>query len=62
MKILKQKVGEIYKDGATLPIYKTYWEKKSEKTGKKYFEAKDVIFVGEVEQKPKTETVKEGEL
>lgn len=52
MKVLKLKIGEIYKDGKNYPVLKTFWEKESKDKQTKYYEAKDVIFVSEVEKKP----------
>lgn len=58
MKILKLKIGEIYKGGETVPVFKTFWEKLSKDKKTVYFEAKDVIFVQDVDDKPKIEDTK----
>lgn len=58
MKLLKLKVGEIYKDGKSIPVYRDFWERESKDGKTKYFESRDVIFVSEVEEKPKEEAVK----
>jgi len=52
MKILKLKTGEIYKDGQTYPVFKTFWKKES-KEGKIYYEHKEVMFINEIADKPK---------
>ena len=49
-KILKVKVGELYEDGKAKPVFKTFFQKES-KAGAIYYEAKELIFVGEVEKK-----------
>jgi hypothetical protein len=54
MKILKLKTGEIYKDGQTYPVFKTFWRKES-KDGTEYYEHREVLFVNEVDSKPKEE-------
>ena len=48
--ILKVKVGEFYENNKSIPIFKTYFEKVSKK-GETYFEAKDIIFVKQIESK-----------
>jgi hypothetical protein len=52
MKILKEQIGEIYKDGEKHPVFKTWWEKKSKDGKKTYYEAREVMFVNEVPDKP----------
>ena len=60
MKILKVKVGEIYKNGERVPVYKTYWPRK-DKEGKTYYEFNEVMFIKEIVTKPKEEEIIETE-
>jgi len=53
MKILKLKVGEIYKDGESHPVFETFWRRESKDKKTTYYESKRVIFIREIEDKPK---------
>jgi len=55
-KIIKVKVGEVYADGKTFPVFKTFWKKES-KAGKIYYESKEVAFPSEVETKETSKVV-----
>lgn len=49
-KILKIKIGEVYIDGKTTPVFQTAWRRTSKK-GEEYFETSQQIFVNEIEKK-----------
>lgn len=54
MKLLKIKVGEVFIDKTTHPVFTTAWERKS-KEGVTYYEIRTPVFVAEVEDKKKEE-------
>jgi hypothetical protein len=53
MKVLKLKVGEIYKDGENYPVFETFWRRESKDKKKIYYESKRVIFINDIPDKPK---------
>lgn len=56
-KILKIKVGEVFIEGKSYPVFKTAWKRKS-KEGNEYWVAEDMIFVNEIERCEKEEVKK----
>lgn len=53
MKILKIKIGEVYIDGKTHPIFNTAFPKTSKDGKTVYYTLNTPIFVQEVKEKPK---------
>ena len=50
LKILKIKVGNVFIDGKSIPVFQDAWEKKSKK-GERYFEVRSQVFIQEIEKK-----------
>jgi|GEM_PF-3081085 len=62
MKILKIKVGEVFIDNKNIPVFSTAFPKVSRDGKVTYYVKQEVIFVQEVKEKPKVETIKPHEL
>lgn len=56
-KILKIKVGEVFIGGKVKPVFVTAFEKKSKK-GETYYEARQQVFVHQIEKKEFTKEEK----
>ena len=58
MKILKIKVGEVFIDGKAYPVFNTAFPKTSKDGKTTYYTVNNPVFVQEVKEKPKFETIK----
>lgn len=53
-KVLKIKIGSVFIDGKSYPVYQEAWQQESKK-GNKYYEAREPIFVQTVKKKTQEE-------
>ena len=58
MKILKIKVGEVFIDGKSIPVFNTAFPKTSKDGKTVYYVVNNPVFVQEVTEKPKSAPVK----
>lgn len=58
MKILKIKVGEVFIEGKSYPVFNMAFPKTSKDGKTTYYKVEQPIFVQEVNEKPKVDTVK----
>jgi len=60
-KILKVKVGEVYIDGKTHPVFSTAWKRKS-KEGNDFWVIEQQVFVNEININEKREAIPKATL
>lgn len=56
-KILKVKVGDVYINNQSYPVFQTAWKKESKDGKTSYYEIRSPIFIQEVQEKVKEEKV-----